>query len=282
MPLQIDVENLRRLMEDFYLLSGVRMVLFDEAENEILSYPEQGVPFCREMRKDPRFLARCKDCDRTAFHRCRQTESLTLYRCHAGLMEAAAPLMEEGKMIGYLMFGQVGSGSTRLALTKELTALCAEYGKEPTEVHSVAIRSRRRILACAKILEACTGYIRLRSYAVSQRSDLLSRLEEYVRAHLEEDCSVAALCRALSVSRSVLYRLFPSGSGGVASFVRNLRLREAERLLLTTTLSSAEIAHRTGFSDGAYFCRLFRQERGQSVRDFRKQKDEFGKLSRNS
>ena len=273
MPLQIDVENLRLLMEDFYLLSGVRMVLFDEEEKEVLSYPEQGVPFCREMRKDLRFLARCKDCDRMAFHRCRQKEGLTVYRCHAGLMEAAAPLTEEGRIIGYLMFGQVGSGSTRAALTRELTEVCSRYGKEPVGVRSVAIRSERRILACAKILEACTGYIRMRDYAVSQRSDLVRRLEEYVRGHLHEDCSVSALCHALSVSRSVLYRVFPSESEGVAAYVRSLRLKEAEKLLRTTNLSSAEIAHRTGFSDEAYFCRLFRRERGIGVRDLRKKKE---------
>ena len=272
MPLKIDIENMSRLMEDFYVLTGIRMVLFDEEEREILSYPSEGVPFCREMRKNPEFLRVCRECDQGAFHRCRQEGGLTVYRCHAGLMEAAAPLYENGKIIGYLMFGQVGSGSTRAALTRELTAICESYRcSPPPGLRSVAIRSQRQIRASAKILEACTGYIRLQDLAVSHRDELMSLLDTYITAHLSEDLSVASLCRALSVSRSSLYRLFPGdASGGIAAFVRRRRIEAATEFLRTTDLSIGEIAQRVGFSDEQYFRRLFRRQTGFSVREARR------------
>ena len=273
MPLQIDTENLRNLLEDFFVLTGIRMVLFDDAEQEILSYPERRIPFCHAMREEPEFLRLCRACDESAFRRCRAQGKLTVYRCHAGLTEAAAPLFEEGKIIGYLMFGQVGCGSSRRALTRELTAVCESFHcPPPPRIHTVPIRTERQIRACSKILEACTGYIRLQSLAVSPRDELLRRLEEYVCAHLGEDCSVEAIGRALSVSRSTLYRLFPDGGGGIASFVRDKRLEEACRLLQTTDCSSGEIAHRVGFSDEQYFRRLFRRRKGMSVREARKKR----------
>lgn len=284
MPLQIDAENLRRLMEDFYVLSGVRMVLFDESEREVLSYPEQGLPFCREMRKDPEFLRLCRTCDGSAFRRCRAEGKLTVYRCHAGLFEAAAPLCENGEIIGYLMFGQVACGTTRSVVTRELTAIAQSFGVgvAPALIRSVSIRSHRQIRAAAKILEACTGYIRLQDLAVSRRDELMHRLEKYVESHLSEDCSVDRLCQVLSVSRSSLYRLFPSDRGGVADFVRKTRIRVALELFRTTDLSTGEIAHRVGFTDEQYFRRLFRRTTGVGVGQVRKKKDNKAKFSQNS
>lgn len=273
MPLQIDGEKLRDLMEDFYVLTGIRMVLFDEREEEILSFPELGVPFCREMRRDPEFLRICKDCDRSAFRRCREEGKLTVYRCHAGLTEAAAPLYEDGRIIGYLMFGQVGQGSTRAALTRELTAICESFSRIPLrEIRSVAIRTEREIRASAKLLEACTGYIRLQALATPRRTELRHRLEAYVDLHYGEDCSVEALCRILSLSRSSLYRLFASEPGGIAGYVRRKRIAAALELLKTTDLSAGEIAHRVGFSDEAYLRRLLRKETGMGIREIRKTK----------
>ena len=271
MPLRIDTENLRSLMEDFYVLTGLRIVLFDETEREILSYPELGLPFCREMRKNSEFLRLCQGCDSCAFHRCRTFGKLTVYRCHAGLTEAAAPLTEDGKIIGYLMFGQVGCGSSRGTLRRELAAVCESFHcSPPSNLRAVSVRTEREIRACAKILEACTGYIRLQSMVVSHRDELMRSAEDYIVSHLAEDCSVEELCRALSVSRSSLYRIFPSETGGVASYVRNKRLSEALRLLQTTNLSAGEIAHRVGFDDESYFRRLFRRSMGFGVREARK------------
>lgn len=271
MPLKIDTENLRLLMEDFYVLTGIRMVLFDGEERELLAYPEQGVPFCREMRKNPEFLRICQECDRRAFRRCREEGGLTVYRCHAGLMEAAAPLYENEEIIGYLMFGQVGSGSRRADLTRELTAICESFHcPPPPGVRSVAIKTPRQIRASAQILEACTGYIRIRDLAVSHREEAMHRLEEYVCAHLAEDLSVSVLCRELSISRSALYRLLPQNSaGGIAAFVRRKRLETAREMLRGSDLSVGEIALRVGIQDEAYFRRLFRRHVGISVKDAR-------------
>lgn len=267
MALRVDEERLSAFLEDFYVLTGIRVVLFDEDGNEILSHLPSGAPFCEIMRRCPEFLRRCRESDAEAFRRCRRTGEMTVYRCHAGLMEAVIPLRENGRIIGFLMFGQVGNRRSRADLTQDLRAVCARFAAEPPEdaIRQVAIREERQIRACVRILDACTGYIRLNELAVPGRAEQMTRLEDYIRSHLSEDLSVRTLCSVLAVSRASLYRLFPQGRGGVAEYIRRLRVGEARHLLKTTDLSTEQICARIGFSDPAYFRRVYRQVTGRSV-----------------
>ena len=57
--------------------------------------------------------------------------------------------------------------------------------------------------------------------------------------------------------------------GGVAAFIRKKRLSHAKKLLLTTNLSTTEIADASGFSDYNYFLRLFKKEYGISSKKMR-------------
>ncbi len=49
-----------------------------------------------------------------------------------------------------------------------------------------------------------------------------------------------------------------------------MRIRNAQSLLLRSTLSIKEISYMVGFRDQLYFSRVFRQETGMSPRAFRR------------
>ena len=53
-------------------------------------------------------------------------------------------------------------------------------------------------------------------------------------------------------------------------YLLDYRIQMAERLLRTTELPVTEIALQTGFSNSAYFTKVFRQLRGLSPSQFRK------------
>ena len=271
MHLQIDAKPLRAFMADFYVMSGIRIALFDASGTEILSYPADGVPFCREMRKCAAFARLCRESDLRAFSHCAETEKVLIYRCHAGLMEAVYPLRENGEAIGYLMFGQVGSRKDRAALTEDLEEVCRRFSVRVPRgaVSRLKMRSEEQIRACAKVLEACAAYIRQKGWAVPLHQNLIARLEQYVEEHPDGDLSVRGLCSALAVSRSSLYRLFPERRGGIASYVRKVRMEKAKELLETTDFSAGQVAAAVGFADEAYFRRVFRKETGRSVQDVR-------------
>ena len=107
---------------------------------------------------------------------------------------------------------------------------------------------------------------------VRQEDVFLNRACEVVYAHLEdEQFSVDDLAEELHVSKAVLYRKFKflfNDSPNV--FIRNLRLKKAAELLLTTDLSVSEIGYMTGFSLSHYFIRRFKELYHETPKNYRK------------
>ena len=63
--LQINTDNLYRVLKDFYILTGIRIVVFDGEFQEILAYPPQLEGFCGVLRQDPLADAKCRASDRS-------------------------------------------------------------------------------------------------------------------------------------------------------------------------------------------------------------------------
>ena len=87
-----DLEKLRGLLKDFYAISHIRITVFDENLNELVSYPDKVAPYCAVIRGTSKGFDACMACDREACQRAAKKHSTHIYRCHAGLTEAATPL----------------------------------------------------------------------------------------------------------------------------------------------------------------------------------------------
>ena len=104
-------------------------------------------------------------------------------------------------------------------------------------------------------------------------SRLMQTALAYIGTHYaylsERDVAQACGISTVAVSRlfaRTVKRSFPD-------YVRSVRLREAERLLLTTDLSVTDIALQVGFSTSAYFIAKFREEHGVTPYRFRRSRN---------
>ncbi|GAA3072045.1 AraC family transcriptional regulator [Streptomyces roseofulvus] len=89
-----------------------------------------------------------------------------------------------------------------------------------------------------------------------------------------EGLSVRECAGRLGVSAGYLNEAVRAATGRTpAALLREARVREAQRLLVATTLSVRQVAARVGFGDPAYFCRFFRREVGCTPGGFRKHHD---------
>jgi AraC family transcriptional activator of pobA len=102
------------------------------------------------------------------------------------------------------------------------------------------------------------------------KPDLFRRFEALLEQHFLQHWTVSDYASALSITPTHLSRLTRAATGHAAShLILDRIIREARRNLVYTNLPVSTIAYALGFSDPAYFSRLFSGSTGLSPRSFR-------------
>lgn len=272
MRLEFNQEQLLQLMKDFYILSGIRIVLFDDEYRELLSYPANHCAFCARIRQNPAVRKLCTQSDEASFQKSGQQRRLILYRCHAGLIEATIPLVDNHIIIGYLMFGQISDCTTSEELIQHLRQQLNGYGipEDFNTCEGIPLKTSEQIQAASKIMEACTMYALFNQTVSLRREHFSNELRTYLLDHLSEPLNSHSIAQALGISRSKLYQQCQQYLNlGVTEYLRSLRIERAQSLLRDSDVPIARISDLVGFEDYNYFCRVFRQETGLSPKKYR-------------
>lgn len=270
----LNTTELKALLKDFYLLTKIKIVIFDVDYNEIIAYPDSHCTFCHVLRSNPTALNKCLESNLQSFTHCKKTGKMKVYHCHAGLIEATAPLIDNGIVIGYIMFGQISDVKdvTELETLIENTLLENKIvTKEPmAALLNIERKTSEQIYAAAKILEACTFYVLLKEWMSVKKQNFIGNLNSYLKTHLSEELSIDQISSDFGISRSKLYSTCEKYLGiGIAQYIKNLRLEKAKQLLKETNLTVSQISSEVGFSDYNYFCRVFKQEVGTPAKKYR-------------
>lgn len=262
-------ELLKNICEDIHSITGIKPVIYDAEMRILYAHPLSMGEFCCEVRKSPAQQQKCLACDREAFETCRRTGELCIYRCHMGLTEAAAPILDHGTVIGYLLFGQLLSQNDREKVAEKvrgnprLTALL--HAMEPTD--------EQIIRASARLMAMCTSYVHLQNILKTPAENLALSLADHIETHLKDDLSPETLMRRFGLSRSTLYNLSKTAFGmGISAYVRTRRLEAGIDLLQQGTLPVWRVAEEVGLSDANYFTKLIRRRTGQTPSALRKSK----------
>lgn len=158
--------------------------------------------------------------------------------------------------------GLIATGGAAALLTGFLRT-AVETLPQLTRDHAPAVARTIRDLLADAILDACR-----RDAAHATREDaLISRVRSYIDDHLADPIDVSAICSALGVSRSALYRAFGDGAGeggGVLQQVQRRRLHALRAMLADPdeTRPIAELAGAVGFADKSHLTRVFKREYG--------------------
>jgi AraC-like DNA-binding protein len=128
------------------------------------------------------------------------------------------------------------------------------------------------ISTCAQLIALAFGkQTRLSGNArTAARAVMFSTARRYIQDNLHQpDLSPASVVNASRLSRATLYRLFEN-EGGLSTYIRNRRLREAaDELLRFPHMAVTEIAYGLGFKSASDFNHAFRRAYDMSPLDFR-------------
>lgn len=101
---------------------------------------------------------------------------------------------------------------------------------------------------------------------------LLFMMEQYLDNNMSRPVALNDLVTLTKRSASTINRLLKERTGMTASpWIRERKIKQAKRLLQTTSSPIHVIARQTGFEDVYYFSRVFKQEEGLSPQTWRRQ-----------
>lgn len=266
-----ELQSLRRLLIDFYNLTGIKTCVYDLDGNEICYYPTRLGRFCELLRESPKMNERCLECDRNAFHQCRATQEQYVYTCHAGLLECVSPILYEKHVVGFIMIGQIRSHEP-----PDLQALADRLSTRPLDALKESYEALPRISedklhSAFRILDACAGYELLKVLMKNDIHPIDSALEQYIQERIASPLTVAELASHFHLAHGEIYRIFKDYfSSTPAEYIKKCRLSYAKKLLATTSLPIREIAIHSGIADYNYFSKVFRAEVGTTPREYRR------------
>ena len=175
--LEIAANELKNATENFYHITGVMIVLYDKSRTLIYSYPEQMYGFCDQIRKVPKLAEKCLECDNRGFDICDKTKKPYIYQCHMNLLEAIAPIIENGIIIGYMMLGQLLSKHDIETVKEKVSLICDEYmldrEKLLSELKRIKTIDGRFIDSAVSIMSMCACYLYY-NHIIKSKSSMLS------------------------------------------------------------------------------------------------------------
>lgn len=277
MKLNYNEKELHQLLQDFHDLTKLTLTLYDPEGEWIFSYPTKENYFCNCIKTSPEGAALCEASDRASFEAAKASGECVIYKCHAGLIEATAPIVSDGFTIGYLMMGQVANAASPEQLQSLIEHALHKYHLNEAENDSwkqyaaaTPCISDTQIHAAARIMEACISSILYKKLISIEKQQFEQNINTYILNHLTEDLSVDRLCEHLHLSRRKLYEYSEEFLHcSIAKYIKKVRLQHAQTLLTETNLPISTISEQCGFSDYNYFCRIFKQENGMSARSYR-------------
>lgn len=273
-------KELLNLLEDFYRITRIRITVFDERFQEIISFPDSRPEFCQIIRSCEEGYIACKKCDEEACA-CVLKEGRThIYRCHAGLTEAITSLYVGKVLVGYLLFGHVFAYDSIESGCTAITECCRRY---PIDVDALRRTLRfmpqisyEYIQSAAQILRMTASFLVLERMATLQEDTLTAKLDKYLNDNFTKPITADRLCEALGLGRSKLFKLSREAYGcGIQQQVRKLRMEKARDLLMDQlNLSIMDVATECGYDDYNYFIAVFSKFHGKSPKQFRRESHE--------
>ena len=96
-------------------------------------------------------------------------------------------------------------------------------------------------------------------------------ITRYLQEHLAEEVSLSVLAEEFHLSAQYISQLFKNEIGvGFLTYLTNIRMERAKQLLLSTSLSIAEVSEQSGYGDYRVFTKVFKKAEGITPSQYRR------------
>lgn len=104
-----------------------------------------------------------------------------------------------------------------------------------------------------------------------QEQRVITGLTRYLQEHLAEDVSLSVLAEEFHLSAQYISQLFKSEIGvNFLAYLTNIRMEQAKKLLVSTSVSIDEVAEQSGYTDYRVFTKVFKKNEGITPSQYRR------------
>lgn len=235
--------------------------------------------FCTLLHNCGKGLDLCVKSDNEAFRRARETGKIYCYRCPFGLVEAVAPILRGGEVIGYAMIGKAvealpgRDGEISRALSTRYPGVEKLFPVE-AKIAEMPHLCREELSDSVRLLGMFAETVAERGLPVPAGAMFAGAVRHYLDRNLDRRVTLAELGVRFHCSTVTLTAHFRRAYGiTVLQYLNEKRMALAGELLRHTDMTIAEISDRCGFSDAEYFSRAFRRRNGRSPQAWRQTLD---------
>ena len=249
---------MKRIISDLCVLTGISMSFLDSERRTLCGYMKED-DYCATLQKDPQNIKLCACSDDTILDRCMESKCFESHICHAGLFDAAMPIIKDGVFAGIVLMGRVKYSKN--AKVECISSELREKFENTPLFNDLQIESLGSLLP--NVLFESAIFI--------EYDSRLGEIVEFIKNNLTENLSVETICKKFLMSKNTLYALFKEYLGTtVTKYITELRMEKAKRLLNDTEAPVYEVAEALGIDNYTYFCKLFKKREGISPSEYRK------------
>lgn len=199
-----DIEFLQKFQDDFATAIGLASVTVD-TEGKPFTAPSRYTRFCNFVHSTEAGDNRCAVSHRKGGEEAARKGKPVAYECHAGLIDFAAPIMLEGRLIGTILWGQVledFQGEEKYEqIASEIGVEASSFVEASKEIRKM---SKEEILAAAEVLYFITNNMAknwYHQYKLKNASDTLNESLNQIAATMEE---LAASAQEVNITQNKL------------------------------------------------------------------------------
>lgn len=272
MIINYDLEKISKTLEDFYKATDINMNLL-KADFSFVSgraHRERNF-YCEFIQNTPSGKKACTHSDIILLEKCKETKRAQMHICHAGLIDAAAPIIYNDAIIGYVIFGEMKLNTDFTSLEKYISDLGLDFGEMEKYYEEIPLFDSEKIQSVFNIAIMLAKHILLENMLKPDFDECIQRAEDFINENLSENLSIRTISENINVSKSVLYKKFHDSFGcTVSEYINIKRVEKSLELLKTTDLSIEEVSQKVGFSSAPYYGKVFKRIKGTTPLKYKK------------
>lgn len=263
MKYKYNLSTLEHIINDLTKLTGVAISVVDHDYHWLVTSSTLN-DYCSILQNSEENRSLCACSDQNILAKCIASKKLERHICHAGLCDAAMPIMRDDTILGYIVFGRIRSSQSP---SDSIYVADPENGHCLNNLyHSLPFFTEEQL----NCLYDLFSHILFEKAIEIETDSFIESATAFIDNHLCEQITIEMLCHALNVSRNYLYRSFHECYGQtVNDYITERRINKAKVLLAETADPIYSIAEKTGFENHTYFCKLFKKKTGISPSQYR-------------